>query len=133
MYRVSPHVGFFYNYFEGKIKMKHVMKLHSTPFEMIQSGRKTIELRLHDEKRRLISIGDEIKFVSLSDPTISLNYRALLLAEYRYIKSVQEKIWKNAQNVYKIKIKDGEASSLAKRCNDFLLLEKACKNYQYGD
>lgn len=46
--------------------MKHVMKLHSTPFEMIQSGRKTIELRLHDEKRRLISIGDEIKFVSLS-------------------------------------------------------------------
>ncbi len=47
-----------------------------------------------------------------------------------YIKSIQEKIWKNAQNVYKIKIKDGESSSLAKRCNDFLLLEKACKNYR---
>ena len=29
-----------------------------------------------------------------------------------------------------IKIKDGESSSLAKRCNDFLLLEKACKNYR---
>ena len=29
----------------------------------------------------------------------------------------------------KIKIKDGENSSLAKRCNDFLLLEKACANY----
>ena len=62
--------------------MKHVMKLHSTPFEMIQSGRKTIELRLHDEKRRLISIGDEIKFVSLSDPTISLNCRVIALHKF---------------------------------------------------
>lgn len=70
----------------------------------------------------------ETKYVDIRserDP----HYRALLLAEYRYIKSIQEKIWKNAQNVYKIKIKDGEGSSLAKRCNDFLLLEKACADY----
>ena len=70
----------------------------------------------------------ETKYVNIRserDP----HYRALLLAEYRYIKSIQEKIWKNAQNVYKIKIKDGENSSLAKRCNDFLLLEKACADY----
>ena len=70
----------------------------------------------------------ETKYVDIRnerDP----HYRALLLAEYRYIKSVQEKIRKNAQNVYKIKIKDGESSSLAKRCNDFLLLEKACADY----
>ena len=57
------------------------------------------------------------------------HYRALLLAEYRFIKSIQEKIHKNAQNVYKIKIKDGTSSALAKRCNDFLSLEKACKEY----
>ena len=57
------------------------------------------------------------------------HYRALLLAEYRFIKSIQEKIRKNAQNVYKIKIKDGTSSALAKRCNDFLSLEKACKEY----
>ena len=57
------------------------------------------------------------------------HYRALLLAEYRFIKSIQEKIRKNAQNVYKIKIKDGTSSALAKRCNDFLVLEKACKEY----
>ena len=70
----------------------------------------------------------ETKYVNIRserDP----HYRALLLAEYRYIKSIQEKIWKNAQNVYKIKIKDCDASSLAKRCNDFLLLEKACADY----
>ncbi len=57
------------------------------------------------------------------------HYRSLLLAEYRFIKSIQDKIWKNAQNIYKIKLKDGNTSALAKRCNDFLLLEKACKDY----
>ena len=69
--------------------------------------------------------GGYITYLSAYDP----HYRALLLAEYRFIKSIQEKIWKNAQNVYKIKIKDGESSSLAKRCNDFLMLEKACADY----
>ncbi|MBR6780259.1 MAG: type III toxin-antitoxin system ToxN/AbiQ family toxin [Clostridia bacterium] len=57
------------------------------------------------------------------------HYRALLLAEYRYIKSIQVKIRKNAQNVYRIKIKDGESSALSRRCNDFILLEKVCADY----
>lgn len=56
-------------------------------------------------------------------------YRSLLLKEYRYVKSVQEKIRKNAATVYKIKT-SGEPSSLSKRCNDFLLLEKLCKEYK---
>ena len=71
----------------------------------------------------------EVKYVDIRnerDP----HYRALLLAEYRFIKSIQEKIRKNAQNVYKLKIKDGNSSALGRRCNDFLLLEKACKNYK---
>ena len=42
--------------------MTHQMKLHREPFEMIKSGKKTIELRLYDEKRRQISVGDEIEF-----------------------------------------------------------------------
>lgn len=40
----------------------HNMKLHSTPFEMIKSGQKTIELRLFDEKRQQIKAGDTIIF-----------------------------------------------------------------------
>ncbi|MBQ8186213.1 MAG: type III toxin-antitoxin system ToxN/AbiQ family toxin [Clostridia bacterium] len=56
-------------------------------------------------------------------------YRDLLLAEYRIIKSIQEKIRKTAQNVYKIKLRDGDSTSLAKRCNDFLLLEKAYNEF----
>lgn len=57
------------------------------------------------------------------------HYKALLLAEYRYIKSIQERIRKNAVNLYKHKINNGISTSLSKRCNDFLLLEKEYKNF----
>ena len=42
--------------------MTHAMHLNERPFEMIQSGKKTVELRLNDEKRRLIRVGDYILF-----------------------------------------------------------------------
>lgn len=42
----------------------HNMKLFTFPFEMIKSGQKTIELRLYDEKRQLINVGDTIIFTS---------------------------------------------------------------------
>ena len=38
------------------------MKLNDAPFETIKNGTKTIELRLYDEKRRKIKIGDTICF-----------------------------------------------------------------------
>ena len=40
------------------------MRLHNGPFEKIKSGTKTIEMRLNDEKRQLIKVGDLIKFVN---------------------------------------------------------------------
>ena len=43
---------------------EHIMKLHPEPFAKIKDGSKTIELRLYDEKRQRISIGDTIRFVS---------------------------------------------------------------------
>ena len=43
---------------------------------MIKSGYKTIELRLFDEKRSLINIGDEIIF-SCNDETLSVKVLAL--------------------------------------------------------
>ena len=42
----------------------HHMNLHPAPFEAIKSGQKTIELRLYDEKRRAIKVGDEIVFTN---------------------------------------------------------------------
>ena len=40
----------------------HEMRLSPSPFEMIKSGRKTVELRLFDEKRQMLRVGDEIVF-----------------------------------------------------------------------
>ncbi|MBQ7939199.1 MAG: RNA-binding protein [Clostridia bacterium] len=47
---------------------EHIMKLHPGPFAKIKDGSKTIELRLYDEKRRRISVGDTIQFVNTEDP-----------------------------------------------------------------
>lgn len=72
---------------------------------------------------------DECSYVDISKEQ-DLNYRALLISEYRYIKSIQEKIRKNALNIYNHKVEKGNSTGLGKRCNDFLLLEKLCKEYQ---
>lgn len=44
--------------------MTHYMKLRPHPFAMIESGKKTIELRLLDEKRRQIALGDTLIFIN---------------------------------------------------------------------
>ena len=40
------------------------MRLHREPFYKIKNGTKTIELRLNDEKRRIIKVNDIIEFTS---------------------------------------------------------------------
>ena len=47
--------------------MKYTMRLSETPFRQLKNGTKTIELRLNDEKRRRIKIGDTIQFINLED------------------------------------------------------------------
>lgn len=42
--------------------MIHKMNLQDNPFESIKNGTKTIEMRLYDEKRQKINIGDIIEF-----------------------------------------------------------------------
>ena len=62
--------------------MIHNLNLHSRPFEMIRSGRKTIELRLYDEKRQLIEVGDTLVFVHTENPEQTLT--ATVTALYRF-------------------------------------------------
>ena len=42
--------------------MEHKMKLQNKPFLAIKKGPKIIEMRLRDEKRRLINVDDTIEF-----------------------------------------------------------------------
>lgn len=44
------------------------MKLRETPFNAIKEGRKTIEMRLFDEKRKHITVGDTIEFTNIDNP-----------------------------------------------------------------
>ena len=53
--------------------MTHYMNLHPQPFSMIANGSKTIELRLFDEKRQLISIGDTLIFTSTKDANSTIS------------------------------------------------------------
>lgn len=57
-------------------------------------------------------------------------YKKLLLAEYRIILGLQNKIRRNASELYKQKIQHGNKTALTRRCNDFLLLEEKCKQYK---
>ncbi len=50
--------------FEALRRKIHTMNLKPAPFAMIKSGLKTIELRLCDEKRRQIEVGDSIVFTN---------------------------------------------------------------------
>lgn len=52
---------------------EHIMNLTPSPLKEIRDGRKTIELRLYDEKRKSISIGDIIKFVNTENSNDTLN------------------------------------------------------------
>lgn len=47
--------------------MHHHMNLHAEPFYKIATRQKTIELRLNDEKRQRIHIGDTITFTNTTD------------------------------------------------------------------
>ena len=52
--------------------MTHYLNLREQPFSMIAKGLKTIELRLLDEKRKLISVGDTLIFKNTNDETATL-------------------------------------------------------------
>ncbi len=62
--------------------MTHTLNLHAQPFEMIKSGRKTIELRLYDEKRSRIQVGDTLVFVHTEDESKTLT--ATVTALHRF-------------------------------------------------
>ena len=66
---------------EEKKQADHVMKLKPAPFDAIHSGHKTLELRLNDEKRQKIKVGDTIVF---NHTETGENLRAVVLDIRKY-------------------------------------------------
>lgn len=69
----------------------HIMKLNPSPMKMFREGHKTIELRLYDEKRKKIAVGDTIKFISTSNITDILN----VTVEELFVFSSFDELYKN--------------------------------------
>ena len=59
--------------------MFHKMKFQDRPFRKMQKGFKTIELRLYDEKRQKVQVGDQIEFTHLEDRSRKLLTRVVAL------------------------------------------------------
>lgn len=58
---------------------EHIMKLTPIPMREMRDGRKTFELRLYDEKRNQIAVGDTIKFVNTEDSKDILSVKVINL------------------------------------------------------
>ena len=62
--------------------MIHEMKLQPEYYNFILNGTKRIEIRLYDEKRQSIKLGDTIKF--LKEPELSESFNAKVIGLLRY-------------------------------------------------
>ena len=60
----------------------HELKLQPKYYDYILNGTKRIELRLFDEKRQLINIGDKIKF--LNESNLEESFEVLVVGLLRY-------------------------------------------------
>lgn len=72
--------------------MEHHMGLYDKPFHSMKSGRKTVEVRLNDEKRRKLKIGDTIVFTKVPDSNEILTAEIIELRHYRTFREMYESI-----------------------------------------
>lgn len=70
--------------------MNFEMKLADEPFDLISSGKKTVEVRLYDEKRKQISVGDTIEFFRLNGQGGSVKARVVELHRFGSFKALFE-------------------------------------------
>ena len=68
--------------------MLYLMKLQSDPFEKIKNGTKTIEIRLNDEKRQLLNVGDTIEFSLFDNPEQKILTEILSLQKFKNFKEL---------------------------------------------
>ena len=63
-------------------KMEHILKLQPKYFDYINNGTKRIELRLYDEKRQKINIGDTIIFQKEPELVTTMQVKVIGLLRY---------------------------------------------------
>ena len=68
------------------------MGLHGVYFDAIKKGTKTVEVRLNDEKRRKIKVGDTIEFIKVPEQNDILKVEVIELREYETFEKMYEDI-----------------------------------------
>lgn len=70
--------------------MLHELHIYDKSLTSIEIGLKTIELRLHDEKRSKIKVGDYIRLLSIEIPTHTVLCKVTNLSIYNTFKELYE-------------------------------------------
>ena len=70
---------------------KYVMKLNDSPFRKIKSGKKTIEMRLNDEKRKLLKKDDIIIFCNRNDNNKTIKVKVVDLHKFENFEQLYNK------------------------------------------
>ena len=121
--------------------MMHEMRLNYEPFELIKNGSKTIELRLNDEKRKLIKVGDIIRFTNIITNE-QLETKVIALHKYDSFKNLYRSLDKIAIGYQQDEVadyKDMELYYSKEEQEQYgvvgieLTLLKKCKNIIYNN
>lgn len=72
--------------------MEHTMGLYEEHLNNIKNGDKIIEVRLNDEKRRKIKIGDTIRFIQVPDEAVEIRAEVKELTVYPTFKDMYENV-----------------------------------------
>ncbi len=72
--------------------MIHYMKLNPKPFRQILASTKTIELRLNDEKRKKVKVGDIIVFSELPLKKNIVKCKVMAIHRFGSFKELYEKL-----------------------------------------
>lgn len=82
-------VNWDYGIMKERLKMIHNMRLQEEPFDLIKQQKKTIELRLYDEKRSQIRPGDKIEFTNVITKEI-LCTKVIALHQYENFETLYQ-------------------------------------------
>lgn len=72
--------------------MIHQMGLYGEYFRAMREGKKTVEVRLNDEKRRKITIGDTIEFIEVPQQEDILKVQVMELRRYHTFEAMYNDI-----------------------------------------
>lgn len=103
--------------------MIHKMHLKNEPFRKISDGRKTVELRLNDEKRQQVKAGDYIEFSRLDNPDEKITVEVTALHRFNSFRELYAEVPKEKMGYRPEEVPDPD------HMDDFYPKEK---QLQYG-